>query len=168
MRALGQLSRHDLPVFSGAGPCQLPKAGGTAPWGGPGSEREEEDEDQEQHPQQHRDGTPLSAVWGQEGQSSQRGGSTPPHSPTPGDSPLVMWDILAIFLRTPSIRDWVWSISCAKASSMLPRPGRHQLPEALCTPEPPAMGSWPTPRVPVSHALLVQLLPNAAGHVFQN
>ena len=79
MRALGQLSRHDLPVLSGAGPCQLPEAGGTAPWGGPGSEREEEDEDQEQHPQQHCDGTPLSAGWGQEGQRAegQKGGSTP-------------------------------------------------------------------------------------------
>ena len=30
------------------------------------------------------------------------------------------------------------------------------------------MGSWPTPGVPVSHALLVQLLPNSARHVFQN
>lgn len=31
-----------------------------------------------------------------------------------------------------------------------------------------AEGSWPTPRVTASHALLVQLLPNSARHVFQN
>lgn len=50
---------------------------------------------------------------------------------------------------------------------MLPRPGRHQPPKALCTRVSRGLPG-PTPRDPASHALLIQLLSNPARHVFQN
>lgn len=113
---LGTASQEEIPSPRvGAGPCQLSPLEGPAPSGGPGSEREEQDKNQKKHPQQHHNGTPLSAVWGQKGQRLQGDGVPPLHPPgqlpPQGVLPLVMWDTLAIFLRTPSIRDWVWSIS---------------------------------------------------------
>lgn len=82
MRTLGQLPRKEPFLPEGAGPCQLSLLDGPAPSGGPGSEREEQDENQKKHPQQHHNGTPLSAVWGQKGQRLQ-GDGIPPLQPPP-------------------------------------------------------------------------------------
>lgn len=102
---------------------------GQGPAGAPSSKALGEDQDQrEKNRMRTRRSTPSSTTMAHHCRRSggkrvrvHRGEAvlptthSPPHptakSLLPGDSPLVMWDTLAIFLRTPSIRDWVWSIS---------------------------------------------------------
>lgn len=84
----GTASQEGIPSPRvGAGPCQLSHLEGPAPSGGPGSEREEQDKNQKKHPQQHHNGTPLSAVWGQKGQRLQGDGVPPLPPPSPAASP---------------------------------------------------------------------------------
>lgn len=84
MRALRQLPRHDPLPQDGQGPA-----------GAPSSKALGEDQDQrEKNRMRTRRSTPSSTTMAHHCRRS-----------------LVMWDTLAIFLRTPSIRDWVWSIS---------------------------------------------------------
>lgn len=60
------------------------------------------------------------------------GEAAPPTPPPSRDSPLVMWDILAIFLRTPPIRDWVWSISWSKGVQHTAKIRKASAPGVLC------------------------------------
>lgn len=147
----------------GAGPCQLPAAGGATPG---------EDWDQrEKKGTRTRRSTPSSTlsllwpVWGQRSEFTE--GRQHPQLLPQGDSPLVMWDILAIFLGTPSIRTGCGPSPEQKASSILPRPRRASAPGSSVYLRAAAIGSWPTPGH--SHMRTTrQLLPNSAGHVFQN
>lgn len=100
--------------------------------------------------------TTAAGLWGREGGQSQL---PPPtcHRPAtplthchPPHSPLVMWETLASLLRTPSMRDWVCSISWPKASSILWRPPQRGVPGAQVGEHTPPASPESQPYMPCS------------------